>query len=310
MKRSTLFGIVAGFVLVLLLIGCAPSQATPVQEMPVALPTAPARYFEAGSEVGGGPSQPVEAVVRRATDYMSVERLIVRNATLDIVVPDTEEALDALSALVKELGGYIVESSVYQYQEGLRATLTFRVPAERLDEALARVRALASEVRSESVTGQDVTEEYVDLESRLRHLEATQKRLEAFLEEAEDTQAALAVLEQLRQVDAEIEQVKGRMQYLQQAAALSMVTLTITPDELAQPIQVGGWRPQGTVRNAFEALIRVLQFLVDALIVIVILIVPVLIVIAAPIVGLVFLIRAIRRHRRARKASVSPPPSN
>jgi Flp pilus assembly protein TadB len=123
-----------------------------------------------------------------------------------------------------------------------------------------------------------------------------------FLEEAEDTEAALDVYAQLRQVQAEIEQVKGRIQYLEQSAALATVHLDITPDELAQPIQVGGWRPQGTLRNAFQSLIRVLQFLVDALIVIVVLVIPVLVAIALPIAGLFLLVRAIVRRRRARKA--------
>jgi Flp pilus assembly protein TadB len=82
---------------------------------------------------------------------------------------------------------------------------------------------------------------------------------------------------------------------------MATITLDITPSELAQPIQVGGWRPRGTLRNAFESLIRVLQFLVDALIVIVVLVAPILAVIALPVVGLVFLIRAILRRRRKRK---------
>ena len=92
------------------------------------------------------------------------------------------------------------------------------------------------------------------------------------------------------------------MQYLEQSAAMATVTLDITPDELAQPIQVGGWHPQGTLRNALETLIRVLQFLVDAAIVIVVLIIPVVVVVAAPLVGLFYLVRAIVRRRRARKA--------
>jgi len=105
----------------------------------------------------------------------------------------------------------------------------------------------------------------------------------------------------LQNIQAEIEQVKGRMQYLKQSAAMATITLDIIPDALAQPIQVGGWHPEGTLRDAFESLIKVLQFLVDALIVIVVLIAPVLLIIAAPIVGLFFLVRAIVRRRKARK---------
>jgi hypothetical protein len=235
-------------------------------------------------------------------NYAGVERLIVRNGSLGVVVSDTEAALDEINDLVSELGGYVVESNMYQYQEGLQASVMLRVPAESFEVALERIRELATEVRYENVSGQDVTEEYVDLQSRLRYLEATEARLLEFMEEAEDTEAALAVYEQLQRVQADIEHVKGRKQYLEQSAAMATINLEITPDELAQPIQVGGWHPEGTLRDAFQSLVRVLQFLVDAAIVIVVLVVPVLIAIAVPLVALFFLVRAIVRRRRARKA--------
>jgi hypothetical protein len=236
-----------------------------------------------------------------AANYASVERLIIRDASLSLVVPDTEVAIAEINDMVNELGGYVVESSVYQYQEGMQASVMLRIPAESLDTALEQIRDLATEVRHENISGRDVTEEYVDLQSRLRYLEATEARLLEFLEEAEDTEAALAVYEQLQRIQADIEHVKGRTQYLEQSAAMATVNLEITPDELAQPIQVGGWHPEGTARDAVQSLIRVLQFLVDALIVIVILIIPVLLAIAIPIAGLIFLLRAVVRWRRARK---------
>jgi hypothetical protein len=139
-----------------------------------------------------------------AADYANVERLIIRNGSLSIVVPDTTTALDDVTEMVNELGGYIVESSVDKYQEGLQASVMLRVPAESFDTALARIRDLATEVRSESTSGQDVTEDYVDLKSRLRYLEATEARLLEFLEDAEDTESALAVYEQLQQIQADI----------------------------------------------------------------------------------------------------------
>jgi len=252
------------------------------------------------SVAGVGEKHPAFAPDAGTTD---IQRLIIRNASLDLVVADTQAAIDQITGLVNELGGYVVESNVYQYQEGLQATLTLRIPAEKLDLALERFRALATEVRSERITGQDVTQEYTDLQSYLRNREAVQARLLEYLEKAETTEDALAVDQQLRQIEAEIEQTKGRIQYLEQSAALSQVTITLTPDELAQPIQVGGWHPKGTLRNAFQSLIRVMQFLVDAAIVIVVLILPTAIVVAAPFVGLFFLIRYFVRRRRARKAS-------
>jgi hypothetical protein len=295
MGKRIVYGVIAS-VLALLVIGCA-AAPEPVMEMAAEeAPAAPAfDVVEKESVVSESGS--------RAADYAAVERLIIRDAWLSLVVPDTEAALDEINDMVAELDGYVVQSNVDQYQEGMRASVQLRVPAESLDIALERIRGLATEVRSENISGQDVTEEYVDLKSSLRHLEKTEAKLLEFLDEAEDTEAALDVYAQLREVQAEIEHVKGRIQFLEQSAAMATIRLEITPDELAQPIQVGGWHPEGTLRNAFEGLVRVLQFLVDALIVIVVLIIPVLIAIAIPVVGLIALVRALVRRRRARKAS-------
>jgi hypothetical protein len=296
MNRKVVCGAVIS-VLTLAIVGCV-AGAAPEPQM----------AYEAEAPAGA----PVEAVADDA-EYAStgrtsstvvdatVERLIVRNASLDLVVADTEAALEEISDLADALNGYVVESNTYKYQEGLQAHVILRIPAEELDAALESIRGLATEVRRENISGQDVTEEYVDLQSRLRHLEAAEAKLMEFLEEAEDTEAALAVYERLEQIQADIEYVKGRMQFLEESAAMATVTLDITPDELAQPIQVGGWHPEGTLRDAFQALIRVLQFLVDAAIVIIVLIVPTLAAIALPFVGLFYLVRAIVRRRRAHK---------
>jgi hypothetical protein len=279
-------------ILMLVAVGCAPAASPTVAPQMLA--------GRADEEKAVEFEMPAAEPGTGAANYATVERLIIRNASLNLVVPDTEAALDEIDDLVDELGGYIVESNVYQYQEGQRASVRLRVPAESLDAALERIRGLATEVRSESISGQDVTEEYVDLQSSLRHLEATEERLLEFLKEAEDTEAALAVFQQLQEIQAQIEYTKGRIQYLEQSAAMATVSLDIIPDELAQPIQVGGWHPEGTLRDSFQSLIRVLQFLVDAVIVIVVLILPIALVVAAPFVGLFFLVRrAIVRRRRA-----------
>jgi vacuolar-type H+-ATPase subunit E/Vma4 len=80
----------------------------------------------------------------RAADYATTERLIIRNANLDIVVQDTEETVDNLNAMAEELGGYVIESNLQQYEEGMEARLRIRVPADSLDTALNRIRELAA----------------------------------------------------------------------------------------------------------------------------------------------------------------------
>ena len=287
--------IAIAFILTLTVVGCAGSAQSPMMESydaPAPMEDMASGEQNVASEPGSG-----------GANYSSVERLIIRNGSFSIVAPDTETALDEIAEMADELEGYVVESNKYQYQEGWRASVTLRVPAKSFDAALDRIRNLATEVRHENISGQDVTEEYIDLHSRLRYLEATESRLLEFLQEAEDTESALDVYEQLQRIQADIEHVKGRMQYLEQSAAMATITLDITPDELAQPIQVGGWNPKGTARDAIQSLVRMLQFLADALIVIVILVIPILLVIAIPLIGLFLLARGIVRWRRARKVS-------
>jgi hypothetical protein len=224
-------------------------------------------------------------------------RLIIRTADLTLVVKDTQEALDALTRLADEFGGFVVSSSASRAAEdALQGSVTLRVEAARFDEALARIRALAIEVRSESVRGEDVTAEYVDLDARLRNLEAAEAQLQQILKQATSTEDVLAVYRELTNLRSQIEQVKGRMKYLSQSAALATITVTLIPDALAQPIQVGGWQPAGVIRDALQALISALQGLATIAIWLVIVVAPMALIIAAPILLIILAIRRLRRR--------------
>ena len=186
MVRTKTYLILVALLSVALITGCAAKVAHEAPMEPIAYDMMEAE--EAADFDGQRASSAVPDVGEMGVP--AIERLIIRNASLDIVVSDTDEVVDQVGALVDEFGGYIVDSNRYQYQEGLRATVTLRIPVENLDEVLDRIRDMATEIRSESISGQDVTEEYVDLESRLRHLESTEERLEVFLDDAEDTEAS------------------------------------------------------------------------------------------------------------------------
>jgi hypothetical protein len=287
MRKKIVYGVIVSLLL-LAVTGCLAPAALEPETVVV-------------TEVAEGRASGGANYAEDAGPAVTVERLIIRDARLDLVVPDTEEALAEIEDVVSDMGGYVVQSNVYQSGESKRASVQLRIPAEKLDEALERFRGMATEVRSERVSGQDVTDEYVDLQSRLRSKEAAEAKLLEFLEEAEDTEAMLEVYAQLERIQTEIEVIKGRMQYLEQSAAMSSVSIELTPDALAQPIEIGGWHPDRTLLDSVEALVRVLQFLVDALIVIVVVILPVVIVIFGPLVALFFIIRAIVRRRRAHK---------
>lgn len=291
MKRPLWILVFVALSLALMVGGCRIAAApTPMPVEP--LPT-PSAYEMRTEEVLG--------TEFRAALAATTERMVIRNATLDLVVRDTRQALSEIEKLAKELGGYVTSLNVYRYEKGETASVTLRVPAEQLDLALERLRGLATTVRHESISGEDVTEEFVDLESRLRHLEAKEKQLLEFLKKAEDTEAVLAVYEHLSQTQAEIEQVKGRMQFLKNQVALATITVNLTPDVMAQPLETGGWNLPKTIRNAIQTLLRVLEFLVKALIYLVIVVLPVLLLLALIGFGVFLLIRALVRLAVRRK---------
>jgi hypothetical protein len=258
------------------------------------------------------PEEPAADVTGGATDLPDADRMIIYTGYLDLVVRDVDGAQDAAVDLVVEAGGHLAGSSSTAYGDGLRRiNLTLRVPAGAFNDVMAGLRDLALEIRRESVESQDVTQEYVDLASRLGALEAKAARLETLMEEAEDTEAVLAVYEELSETQIEIEEVKGRMRYLERQSSMSTITVELTPDELSQPVEIAGWRPQGTAKRALEALIETFQFLIDALIWIVIVILPVLVFIGLVIYGIIKVLGLIfgwgkRKERKQQDAGVIP----
>lgn len=226
------------------------------------------------------------------------ERLIIRNADLTVVVDDTVESMAAIEQLVKGVEGWIVASNIWEYEGVKRGNISVRVPFDQLDSFLSDVRALVNEVTNESISGQDVTEEYVDLQAQLTNLEATADRVRSFLDEARTVEEALDVNRELGRLEGEIERITGRMKYLESSARQSLVSIDVIPDELARPVTVGGWRPEGTARDAIQLLVNTLQWLADVLIFLALFLVPVALVLGAPI----FVLIRLRRRRRKKQA--------
>ena len=231
------------------------------------------------------------------------ERMIIWTGDISLVVKDAGESLEQVEAIARDLGGYVVNSSSWYQEEQLRARLTIRVPAEEFDTAMARLKDLAIRVESRNVSAQDVTEDYTDLDSRLRNLEATETELLELLtkvrERTRKAEDVLAVHRELSNIRGQIEQVKGRMQYLEKMTAMATINIELIPDALARPIVVAGWRPSGTEANALRALVKTLQFIVDAAIWLVIYVLPTLVAIAIPLLILWLIWRRWRRGRKA-----------
>lgn len=296
------------FLLLFLLVGCGRSASeTAMDQVAVApMPAESAVEEEMALEApaAGMAFNTDESFSRSAVaaQVPGQERLIIRTGDMGIVVTDTEEAMNSIAQLVDDNGGWVVSSNVFQYTDNaMSGNMSVRIPAAGFDSFLEAVRGLSVEVTRISTSGQDVTEEYVDVSARLENLEATADRVRQFLDEARTVEDALAVNRELSALEGEIEAMKGRKQYLEQSAAFSSVNIDLTPDQLAQPLEVGGWRPQGVAKSAVEALISALQTLIDLAIWFAIVILPILLIIGIP----TWLIIRYFRRRRARRNAVA-----
>lgn len=240
-----------------------------------------------------------------SSDAQAQERLVIENADLAIVVQDPRARMSQIGALANEFGGYVVSSNLYQSftsfgVEVPEATIVIRVPSQRLDEALERIKADVVDIQYENRSGQDVTNQYVDLQARLRAKEAAEEKLLEIMEEATRAEDVLAIYLQVQSVQTEIEQLKGQIQYLEESAAMSSISVRLIAEEGTQPIEVGPWRPEGAAREALQDLIFFVQNFVDFLIRFVLLTLPALVLIAIPLFILYLIGRAAyRRYRRS-----------
>ena len=263
-----------------------------------------------GSDAAMPPVELPKSVEQAANtvNAVDVNRLVIKTADMAVVVRDPKADMARITQLANEMGGYVVSSNLYQSLYGPNsievpeATITIRVPAERLDEALTRIKEDAVKVNYETTNSTDVTSEYVDLQSRLTAKQAAEKKLLEILEEAVRTEDVLAVYTQLQMIQTEIEALKGQIQYYEQSAALSSISVRLIAQEGTQPITVSPWTPSGAVKEAIEDLIRFAQNFVDFLIYFVLSILPSLILIAIPLYLAFLAGRAL--YRRFRKPSL------
>jgi len=289
MKRLVLIMIAVLLICPLVLTACEegrPYEVMPPMPAPVPAPMPePAMPPAEGKPDMGRPPE-VEP------PSVPAERMIVRNGDISLVVEGVLEARDEIEQLAAGLGGWVVNSNIYGEEEEMRGWISIRVPSEKFDQALAQLRALAVRVTSESTSTQDITEEYVDLQSRLRNAEATESQYLTLLEKAEEVEDILGIYEALSRIRYEIEQIKGRMQYLEQISAMSLISINLEPAVTLGPLVSPGWSASETLNTAIRGLTTFGQGLGEAFI---------WIGIFSPIWGTVLGVTYWRRRRR-RKA--------
>ncbi len=265
----------------------------PAMEMPAAaaLPMAP-EAMEGGVVAGDN--------FASGGSTAAADRLVIKNANLSIIVKDPAKSMDSITQLADTMGGWVVTSYLFKVtnNEGVeipQATIGIRVPADLLNDALAKIKAevdnIETDVRSENVSGEDVTAQYTDLQSRKSNLEQAETALREILANATKTEDVLNVFNQLTQVRGEIEVIKGQIKYYEESSNFSAITVELISQASIKPITIAGWQPEGVARDALQALVNTGKGLVNVLIWFVILVLPILVIFYLVIRVLIWIVK-------------------
>ncbi len=263
---------------------------------------------EAGNGLVLGATQPAAAPAESPAGDSG--RLVIQNAQLTIVVKDVNARVDAIESMAKNMGGFLVSVNISQTYASdgetpiPQASMTVRVPQDKIDTALEQIKQGAVDVQNETRSGTDVTDQYVDLQSRLRAKQAAEEQLMTIMQGATKTQDVLDVYAQLQQVESDIEVLKGQIKYYEQSAALSAISVSVIAEQTVKPLKVAGWVPAGVARDALQSLIFFWQDFVDFMIRFFLYVVPVLLTIGIPLYLLFLLVRWGFRRMRKPKAVV------
>ena len=288
-------------------------EPTAMQSVSVAEPAMPkeqaetaAGYADVSKRVSL--SQAVEA--DKTTE--AVDRKIIRNADITIEVTSTSEAQHRVTSIAETHGGFVVTSESKQRQAvdpAQRATdfkLVVRVPATQFGVALDEIKKLATNVPEEKATGQDVTEEFIDLEARIKTQKALETQFLGIMRQAYKVEDALEVQRQIAEVRTEIERLEGRKRFIENRSSLATITVNIqAPKPVLVTTTTGfGHSLREAVSDSVVVASELLLFFVRFLIVMF----PVLLFVGLP--SVLVLRYLLRRAKRARLAEALATPAS
>ena len=239
------------------------------------------------------------------TEQLQESRMIIYNASMFLVVEDTEQAASQITEMATSLGGYVASINGFRRDDNMVYDITIRLPAERFETGRTALRQMAVRVEHESLSTDDVTDQYYDIDARLQTLKATEAELTQMLEETQerggDVDDVMKIYDRLINLRSEIEALQGQLNRLDKLVAFSTIEIHLEPYILAKPLDGDQWRPAEIIRSSIDTLLNVLAALATLLIQFVIILVPILLLLLLPLVVIVWLYRRWRSRRREEK---------
>lgn len=206
------------------------------------------------------------------------EKKIIKNGSLTLVVESTEASVSRITQLIEEKEGFVEGSRVTDRSDaGKQAFLTLRLPVSRFSEVMEVLKTLATIVEDEQISGQDVTEQFIDLEARLRNLKATEEQFLETLKRAFTIEDILKVQDRLSQVRSQIESLEGQLEYLTNQTDLATIHVTLS-EEPTVSLSLRDFRPVTILKTSVRALLQGLIVLFNLIVQFIIVWIPLILI--------------------------------
>ncbi|WP_102347124.1 DUF4349 domain-containing protein [Bacillus sp. Marseille-P3661] len=171
-----------------------------------------------------------------AEDVHLDNRLVAYKAEFAVEVQGLKDKIKIIQEEITNKGGFTVESYIYDVGEGRQnARIVAKVPQPEFENFLSFIESESERVNERNIHGEDVTEEYVDLDSRLKAKRVVEERLLTFISNAKTTKELLEISSELGTVQEQIEQIEGKLKYLQNRTNFSLVTINLYDAEIIVP---------------------------------------------------------------------------
>jgi hypothetical protein len=211
-----------------------------------------------------------------STDLPEADKKIIKNGNLSLKVDNADKASASVTKIAKDNSGEVASSNFRQSGTNVKSgSITVKVPVANFEKTFSDLKKVASLVLTESTSGNDVTEQYVDLQAQLKNKQTEEDAFTRIMAQAQKIDDILAVQRELSRVRGQIEQFQGRIKYLDSQTNMSTITVNLTED--ANISIADRWRPWQVVKETTSVLVKKIQGFVDFVIKLVILVLPVLV---------------------------------
>ncbi len=230
----------------------------------------------------------------------AAEKKIIKNGNLNLKVVKIDKSVEEISKIAKNNGGDIFSTNFFQNSKNVKSgTITVKVPVNNFEKAFSEIKEIANFVMRESISGQDVTEQYTDLKSRLKNKQAEEQSFVNILGRASTVEDILKVTKELSRVRGEIEILEGRIKLLE--SQTDMATISISLSEDSEITITDSWRPLRVIKDTVNSLLKDIQGFINFTIVFIIRVIPVIILYLLLVLVLFLIGKKIYRKIKNRK---------